>query len=160
MILPLPEYTLLHVALSLVGIVAGLVMVGGMMSGRRFDGWIATFLVTTFLTNLTSFGFLPIVRILPSHILGGLSLLILPAAIYAFYGKHLEGRWRQVFSVTAIVALYFNFFVLITQLFSKVPGLIAVAPTQQAPAFGLTQLAALGMFVALGRSAVRGFRTA
>jgi hypothetical protein len=152
-----PTFALPHVVLSLVGIVAGLVVVGGLMAGVRFDGWTRVFLLTTVLTNVTGFGF-PFRTLLPSHILGGISLLILPVAIAARYWQQLAGSWRQVFVVTSVVALYFNVFVLVVQLFQKFPALIAVAPTQKAPAFLGTQLIVLGLFLVLGRAAVRGFQ--
>jgi hypothetical protein len=154
----LPTFTLIHVVLSLLGIVAGLVVVGGLMAGVRLDGWIGLFLVTTVLTNLTSFGF-PFRMLLPGHIVGGLSLIILPIAIAARYWKHLSGAWRQVFVVTTVLALYFNVFILVVQLFQKTPALIVVAPTQKSPAFVATNLLVLAMFVWLGRAALRGFRT-
>ena len=84
----LPTFTLLHVVLSLLGIVAGLVVVGGLMAGVRLDGWIGLFLVTTVLTNVTGFGF-PFGVLLPSHIVGVVSLIILPVAIAARYWKQL-----------------------------------------------------------------------
>jgi hypothetical protein len=154
----LPTFTLIHVVLSLLGIVAGLVVVGGLMAGARLDGWIGLFLVTTVLTNLTSFGF-PFRMLLPGHIVGGLSLIILPIAIAARYWRHLSGAWRQVFVVTTVLALYFNVFILVVQLFQKTPALIVVAPTQKSPAFVATNLLVLAMFVWLGRAALRGFRT-
>jgi uncharacterized membrane protein len=157
MILPLPAFTLLHVLLSLVGLVAGLIAVGGLASGKRLDGWIALFLVTTFLTNLSGFGFQS-VRILPSHIVGGISLIVLPVAAFALYLKRLAGPWHRIFVITAVLGLYFNVFVLVAQLFSKTPGLIAVAPTQQSPAFGASQLLVLLIFIGIGRAALRGFR--
>jgi hypothetical protein len=157
-IIDLPTFTLIHVVLSLVGIVAGLVVVGGLMSGVRFDGWTGVYFVTTVLTNVTGFGF-PFATLLPSHIVGFVSLLVLPVAIAARYWKHLTGAWRPVFVVTTVLALYLNVFVLVAQLFQKVPALIVVAPTQQAPAFVVTQLIVLALFVVLWRAAVRGFRT-
>jgi len=153
----LPTFTLIHVVLSLVGIVTGLVVVGGLMAGARFKGWTGLFLVTTVLANVTGFGF-PFRILLPSHIVGGLSLIILPLAIAALYWKHLAGAWRQVFVVTTVLALYFNVFVLLVQLFQKVPILIVVAPTQKSPAFAGTQLLILALFVWLGKAATRGFR--
>jgi hypothetical protein len=75
-------FTFLHVALSVVGLIAGLVVVGGVMAGRHFSGWAGTFLVTTFLTNLSGFGF-PFVKLLPSHVLGILSLILIPVAMFA-----------------------------------------------------------------------------
>lgn len=158
MIFDLPTFTLIHVVLSLAGIFAGFVVVGGLMAGVRFKGWTALFLATTLLANATGFGF-PFLTLLPSHILGAMSLVILPVAAAAWYWKHLAGPWRTVFVVGSVVALYFNVFVLVVQLFQKFPGLIAVAPTQKSPAFGATQLLVLVLFLVLGRAALKGFRT-
>jgi hypothetical protein len=149
-------FTFVHVMLSLVGIVAGLFAAGGFASGKRYDGWIGTFLVTTLLTNVTGF-FFPFRVLMPSHILGGLSLVIIPIAMFALYGKHLEGPWKKTFVITSVTALYFNVFVLVAQMFTKIPSIIALSPTQQTPLFGATQLVLLVMFVFLGRSASRGF---
>ena len=149
--------TLSHVALSLLGLGAGLVVTGGLISGARLDGWIGVFLVTTVLTNITGFGF-PIVTLLPSHYVAILSLLILPVTAFALYGKHLEGQWRTIFVVTALTALYFNVFVLIAQLFRRIPALIVAAPTQQSPVFLVTELLNLVLFVWVGMAAVRGFK--
>ena len=113
--------TLSHVALSLLGLGAGLVVTGGLISGARLDGWIGVFLVTTVLTNITGFGF-PIVTLLPSHYVAILSLLILPVTAFALYAKHLESQWRTIFVATAVTALYFNVFVLIVQSFQKIPS--------------------------------------
>ncbi|HET9294852.1 MAG TPA: hypothetical protein VFO06_11205 [Gemmatimonadales bacterium] len=151
-------FTLIHVALSLLGIIAGLVVVGGLMAGVQLNGWTGLFLVTTVLTNVTGFGF-PFRTLLPSHIVGGVSLIILPVAMAALYWKHLRGPWRNVFVVASVVALYFNVFVLLVQLFQKIPALIIVAPSQKSPVFAATQLLILALFVWLGRAALRGFRT-
>lgn len=148
--------TLVHVGLSIVGIVAGLVLVGGLMAGTRLDGWLGIFLSTTVLTNATGFLF-PFRTLLPSHIVGVISLLILPVPVIARYSKQLAGPWRRAFVVTAVVALYLNVFVLVVQLFQKFPGLIVIAPTQKEPAFIVTQVLLLVMFIILGRAAVRGF---
>lgn len=149
-------FTFVHVMLSLVGIVAGLFVVGGFTAGKRLDGWIGTFLVTTLLTNITGFLF-PFTRLLPSHILGAISLVVIPVSMFALYGKHLEGSWKKIFVITAVTALYFNVFVLIAQMFTKIPSIIVLSPTQQSPLFGATQLALLVMFILIGRSARRGF---
>jgi hypothetical protein len=57
MLFGITTFTLIHVVLSLVGIVAGLVVAGGLAAGRRLDGWTGLFLATTALTNITGFGF-------------------------------------------------------------------------------------------------------
>lgn len=158
MIFDLLTFTLIHVVLSVVGIIAGLVVVGGLIAGARLNGWTGIYFVTTVLTNITGFGF-PFANILPSHIVGGVSLVVLAVAVIARYWKHLQGSWRTVFVLTAVAALYLNVFVLFAQLFAKVPAMIAIAPTQTAPAFVITNLIVLALFVVLGRASVRGFRT-
>ncbi|MCE9658432.1 MAG: hypothetical protein K8R60_07725 [Burkholderiales bacterium] len=155
----LPVYTLVHVVLSVLGVFSGLVVVGGLLAGVRFDRWIAFFLVTTVLTNVTGFGF-PFVTLLPSHIVGALSLLVLPVAIAAIYWKHLEGAWRGVFVFTSVLALWFNVFVLFAQLFQKIPVLAPLAPDPKAPAFAITQGLVLLLFMGLGWAALKGFRNA
>lgn len=157
MIGTLSQFTLLHVLLSVVGIVAGLVAAGGLMAGRRYGGWTATFLVTTFLTNLTGFGF-PLVKLLPSHIVGAISLVLIPVVAFALYAKRGAGVWRPVFVIGGVTALYLNVFVLVTQLFMKVPAMFAYAPTQKEPPFAITHLIVLGLFIVIGRAANRGYQ--
>lgn len=155
----LPAFTLIHVILSVLGIVAGLIVAGGMIAGTRLERWTVTFLTATVLTSVTGFGF-PAEQLLPSHLFGILSLLLLPVAIVARYGKQLAGRWRSAFVLTSVAALYLNVFVLFAQLFAKTPALTALAPTPASPVFGLTQLLVLALFIGLGRAALRGFRNA
>jgi len=150
-------FTLIHVVLSLLGIIAGLVVVGGLVAGARLDGWTALFLGTSILTSATGFGF-PRTVLLPSHGVGALSLVVLAVCLIARYGKGLEGPWRRTYVLTAVTALYLNVFVLIVQLFSKTPALAHLAPTQSEAPFAVTQLLVLALFVWLGRAAWRGFR--
>src|SRR6266542_1628922 len=157
MISGMTTFTLIHVLLSLVGIFAGLVVAGGLVAGERLDGWTGVFLVTTVLTNVTGFGF-PFVTFLPSHAIGIISLVVLLIVIVARYWKHLTGAWRRVYVVGAVLALYLNVFVLLAQLFRRLPALIAAAPTQKEPPFLVTQLVVLALFVWLGRAALKGFR--
>jgi hypothetical protein len=151
-----PLYLLVHVLLSITGFVTGLVVVGGLIAGVRFARWSAVFLVTTLLTSVTGFGF-PFVKLLPSHLVGALSLVVLSGAFVALYGMKLAGAWRSGFVVLSVVALYLNVFVLMAQLLQKVPALAALAPGPQAPAFGATQGFVLALFVVLGYAARRGF---
>ena len=157
MISDITTFTLIHVVLSLVGIFAGLVVVGGLVAGKRLDGWTGIFLVTTVLTNVTGFGF-PFVTLLPSHIVGVLSLVVLAIVILARYWKHLAGAWHGVYVVGTVLALYLNVFVLLVQQFRRLPALIVAAPTQKEPPFVVTQLLVLALFIWLGRAARRGFR--
>jgi hypothetical protein len=157
MIFDITTFTLIHVVLSLVGIFGGLVVAGGLVAGKRLDGWTGVFLVTTVLTNVTGFGF-PFVTFLPSHAVGIISLVVLLIVIVARYWKHLAGAWRRVYAVGAVLALYLNVFVLLSQLFRRLPALIVAAPTQKEPPFLVTQLVVLVLFVWLGRAADSGFR--
>jgi hypothetical protein len=149
-------FTLIHVALSLLAMVAGLVVTGGLLAGRRLDGWTGIYLATTALTNITGFQF-PFTTLLASHAVGIVSLVILPVVLWARYGKQLAGAWRRVFVVGAMLLLYLNVFVLIAQLFRRVPALIASAPTQSEPPFVVTQVGTLVLFLWLGRGALKGY---
>jgi len=143
--------------LSLVGIIAGLVVAGGLVAGRRLDGWTGVFLVTTVATSVTGFGF-PFVRFLPSHSAGIVSLVVLALVIVARHAKRLAGTWRGIYGWGTVLALYLSVFVLVTQLFRRLPALIVAAPTQTEPPFLVTQFIVLGVFAWLGRAAVEGFR--
>ena len=148
MILGLQPFTFAHVLISLVGIVSGFVVLFGLLTAKRLEGWTALFLVTTVATSVTGFGF-PIDAILPSHIVGIISLVVLAVAIIARYAFHLSGFWRSVYVITAGIALYLNVFVLIVQLFQKIPALKALAPTQSEPPFAFAQGGTLVIFVVL-----------
>ena len=149
-------YTLMHVLISLVGIVAGFIVVFGLFGSKRLNGWTALFLATTVATSVTGFGF-PVAHLMPSHIIGIISLVVLTIAILARYTFRLAGAWRWVYVVGAVLAFYLNFFVLIVQLFRKVPALEALAPTQTEPPFVVAQVAALVMFIVLGVAGVIRF---
>ncbi|MGB6990603.1 MAG: hypothetical protein WBD89_15300 [Candidatus Sulfotelmatobacter sp.] len=150
-------FTLVHVLLSLVGIASGLLVVYGMLRAKRFDGATAIFLVTTALTSLTGFLF-PVEHILPSHVLGVISLVALAIAIPARYALRLAGAWRAIYVVSAVLALYLNVFVLVAQIFMKVPAAHALAPTQKEPPFLIAQVVVMVIFVGLGFFAVKKFR--
>jgi hypothetical protein len=158
MIFGMTILTFVHVLLSLVGILAGFVMMFGLLTAKQLHGWTAVFIWTTVATSVTGFLF-PFHKFLPSHAIGILSLLVLAIAIYALYGKHLSGAWRQTYAITAMIALYFNVFVLIAQLFMKVPALKVLAPTQTEAPFKEAQLSALVAFVILTILAAIKFRS-
>ncbi|MGA9390451.1 MAG: hypothetical protein WBV69_08400 [Candidatus Sulfotelmatobacter sp.] len=150
-------FTFVHVLLSLVGIGTGFVVMYGLLAGKRLDGWTAIFIVSTVATSVTGFAF-PFEHLLPSHILGIISLLVLAVAIPARYVFHLAGAWRWIYVAGAAAALYFNVFVGVVQAFLKIPGLNALAPTQKEPPFLIAQLIVLAIFVALTIMALKRFR--
>ena len=154
----LQTFTFVHVLLSLMGIGSGFIVVFGLLSSKRLNGWTLLFLVTTVLTSATGFLF-PVEHFLPSHIVAILSLVALTIAILARYTFHMAGAWRTTYVVGAVIALYFNCFVGVVQAFEKVPTLKALAPTQKEPPFLVAQLVVLAIFVALGIIAARRFRS-
>ena len=144
----LSAFTLLHVLISLIGIIAGLIALTGWLKSDPSRTPTATFLATTILTSVTGFLF-PFTKLLPSHIVGIISLVLLGVATFALYGRHLSGVWRPIYTVTATLSLYLNVFVLIVQSFLKVPLLRAWAPTQTEPAFLVVQGMAFLLFLVL-----------
>src|SRR6266700_3431502 len=145
MSLGLTIFTIVHVIISLIGIFSGSIVLSGLLAARQLDGWTVVFLISTVLTSVTGF-FFPVHHFMPSHGVGILSLLLLSIAIYARYGRNLAGNWRWAYVVTAMLGFYFNVFVLVAQLFAKVPPLKALAPTQSEPPFAITQLSVLLVF--------------
>jgi hypothetical protein len=152
-------YTLLHVVISLIGIGSGLVVMYGFLTANPKNGINTIFLVSTILTSLTGFAF-PNEHITPGIVVGILSLIVLAIALVARYGLHMRGLWRAIYVVTAAIALYFNCFVLVVQLFEKVPALHALAPTQKEPPFGIAQLTLLVAFIVATIFAVKRFHPA
>jgi uncharacterized protein YggT (Ycf19 family) len=150
--------TALHVLISLAGIATGVVVALGLLRGRRRDGWTAAFLITTVLTSVTGFLFFPFHEVLPSHVVGAVSLVVLALAIYARYPGGMRGAWRRAYVINAMIALYLNVFVLIAQAFLKVPALNSLAPTGAETPFKVAQLAVLTFFVVLGTRAAMKFR--
>lgn len=152
----LRTFTYLHVYTSLIAIGAGFIVVYAMIAAKRAPRVTWAFLFTTAMTSLTGFLF-PFKGVTPGIVVGILSLIVLLFATIALYGRHLAGVWRGTYVITAILALYFNFFVLIVQSFEKVPPLHALAPTQSETPFKLAQLITLLVFIALTTLAFRRF---
>ena len=152
----LEAFTLAHTVISLVGLASGFVVMFGLLNAKRLDRWTAVFLATTLATSVSGFGF-PFERLLPSHVVAILSIVVLTLAILARYTFHLARTWRAVYVIGAVAALYFNVFVAIVQAFQKIPALKAMAPTQSEPPFVAAQVLALLLFVALAVAGVVRF---
>jgi len=145
--LSLGTFTLLHVIISLIAIISGFVVMWDLWLSRAPSALTKTFLATTILTSVTGF-FFPFTKLLPSHIVGMISLVFLALALFSLYAQKLHGIWRVVYPIVAILALYLNVFVLIVQAFLKVGALKALAPTQSEPPFLAVQGSTLLFFVA------------
>lgn len=155
----LETYTMIHVAISLIGIVSGLIVLFGMFSAKPMNGLTSLFLITTALTSITGFGF-PFHGVTPGIILGILSLIVMALCFPARYNFHMEGRWRATYVITAVIALYFNCFVLIAQSFQKIPALHALAPKGNEPPFAIAQGILLILFIYFGIHATKKFHPA
>lgn len=162
--LSLSTFVLVHVIISVIAIGAGLVVMAGMLGSRQMPGWTALFLLLTILTSATGFLIPPLVseKLLPSHIIGALSLVLLAIACFALYGQNLSSAWRWVFVLTALLAQYLNVFVLVIQSFLKIPPLHALAPSvpPSEPPFAIVQGIVLVFFVVCIIGAIRRFRPA
>jgi hypothetical protein len=162
----LHTFTILHVIISLVAIISGLIVLFGMLGSHRLGAWTALFLLMTILTSVTGFMF-PIAGFAPALAVGAISLILLAIALLALYGKHLAGNWRWIYVATAVAALWFNVFVSIVQAFEKVsilnphaPQIGSPFPEPQNTQFAITQGAALVILVVLGVLAAIRFRPA
>src|ERR1700734_2450748 len=154
----LATFTLVHVVISLIGIVSGILVLFGLLGSNRMPGMTAIFLLTTILTNATGFLF-PFEGFKPSYVIAGLSLVLLAIACLALYGMKLSGSWRWIYAVTALLSLYFNVFVLVIQSFLKIPALTALAPGNppSGPGFGAVQGIVLLFFIIAIMGALRRF---
>lgn len=152
----LPLFVEVHVYLSLIGILSGFVVAFGLLASKRLDGWTALFLVSTAGSVVSGF-LLPAHRLLPSHIFGILTTIALAFAVYARYGRKFAGGWRVAYVISAMLALYLNTFILVAQLFEKVPALNALAPTQSEPPFKVSELVVLVIFIVLTIAAAKRF---
>ncbi len=155
-------FVLVHVIISLIAIVAGLIVMFGMLGSNRMPGLTAIFLVFTILTSATGFVIPPLLteKLLPSHLFGIISLMLLAIACIALYAMKLSGSWRWIYVVTALLSLYLNVFVLVTQSFLKIPALTALAPGNPpaGPVFAVVQGITLVFFVLMIIGACRRFR--
>ena len=130
--LSLPVFTELHVAISLAGIVFGLIFFALLGAGRWLGLANSLFLLFTILTSVTGFLFPP-KPIGPPFIFGVVSLVLLAIALVALYVRGGRGRWRAIYLITALLAQWLNMVVLVVQSFQKVPALNALAPTGAEP---------------------------
>jgi len=151
-------FTLIHVALSLVGIFTGLAVFLGLLTGNKMNSLTAVFLITTAATSLTGFCYFPFLGFTPGQVFGILSMIVLAIAIYSRTVRRLSGIWCRIYVITALFALYLNVFVLVVQSFQKVPALKALAPTQSEPPFFIAQGIVFVLFLGFGIRAALRFR--
>jgi hypothetical protein len=158
----LATFVLVHVIISLIAIVAGIIVMFGMLGSKRKPGLTAIFLLLTILTSATGFLIPPLLteKLLPSHMIGLLSLLLLAIACIALYAMKLSGSWRWIYVLTALLSRFFNVFVLVIQSFLKIPALTALAPGNppSGPVFAVVQGLVLVFFVIMIIGAWRRFR--
>src|SRR5215472_4616366 len=110
--LSLSAFTTLHVVISLIAIVAGLIVMFGMLGPYHAGGLTGIFLLFTILTSVTGFMF-PFNGVTPGIVVGIISCVLLAIACLALYGMKVSGIWRGIYAVTALLSLYLNVFVLV-----------------------------------------------
>jgi hypothetical protein len=148
-------FTLLHTAISLVAIVAGIVVVRQMLAAEVDRGWTRWFLAMAIATSVTGY-FFPFAGVTPAQIVGAIALVILALVLIAIRNGR-RGPWRWIYALGTVASLYFLIFVLVVQSFKHVPFLNPLAPTGAEPPFQIAQLAVLVLFIALGIQSVRRF---
>ncbi|MGH8445531.1 MAG: hypothetical protein ACREVL_09690 [Solimonas sp.] len=149
--------TVTHTIISLLALFAGFIIIYLQAGARRAPGFETLFIVLAVLTSATGY-LLPFEKLLPSHIVGAVALLVLALTIVARYAKGLAGGWLSVYGIGLVVSTWLDAFVTVAQAFAKVPALQALAPTPNAPAFGIAQGIVLLLFVAAGVATVKGLR--
>ena len=142
--------TLLHVIISLIGIVAGLIVVFGFLKPGKPGLMNTTFLAFTILTDITGYIFFPFHGVTPAIKLGAISLMVLIVAVIALRKKR-----TMTYIVAATLAEFFNVLVLIVQSFEKIPALHKFAPTGKEPIVGIMQAVVLVFFIVLAVIAIR-----
>ena len=153
-------FTTFHTLLSIAALIAGALAMMSLVNNRRAGVWTTTFLVSMIATDVTGFLF-PFDKLLPSHFTGIVSLVLLAVALLAQFAFNFAGAWRWIYAVALGLAVYLDFFVLVTQLFLKVPALHALAPNapdNPEPPFLIAQTIVLAIFILLIWKAVRNFR--
>src|SRR5437868_3355443 len=153
-------FTSVHTIISLVAIVAGLGVMAMLLNNRKPNMGTLVFLIAAIATSVTGFLF-PFTKFLPSHGVGAICLVLFVPALLAQYVYNFAGAWRWIYAISMAVNVYFLLFVLITQLFLKVPALHALAPNAPVnpePPFAIAQGILLVIFVWLIWRAARSFR--
>jgi hypothetical protein len=149
-------FTMLHVIISLVGILSGVIVVFRMLSAARLSTCTALFLITTVATSVTGF-MLPSPGFDAAHVVGVISLVVLAIAILALYVYNLAGAWSSLYVVSSVIALYLNVFVSVVQSFQKIYFLHTLAPNGSEPPFIIAQVLVMAILIVLGISAVTKF---
>ena len=141
--------TVVHVVLSLIGIGSGVVAIYGLLKAKTPARWTQAFQATTAATSQTGFLF-PFSR---RYACSG------PRRPLSYRPENREsfdlsppspGDLAPDLCDHVLMALYFNVFVLVVQLFRRVPVLSAMAPTQSEPPCQIAQLAVLLPFATIG----------
>jgi uncharacterized membrane protein YhhN len=146
---------LAHVVTGLVGIAAGLVVVAGIMVGRRVKGVNAVFILTTLASCATGFAFLPTEGVTSAQLVSFFITFLLLIASYAFYLRRLKGSWNPIYALAVVGVLFLNVLITTTQTFLHISALNALAPTEQSPLYVAVKLTLLCVFLVVAVIAAR-----
>jgi hypothetical protein len=151
----LPAFTVLHVALSLIGIAAGTLALLRPGASTKAASLTALFLATTLAASVTGLLFASLrPRLGLGHALGVVSLVVLVPTLLALYRYRLAGPWRRVYVAGATIVLYLNAFIGVMQAFGKIDFLRALPSTTFASPLLLAHLLLLVICLWLGVNAV------
>jgi hypothetical protein len=146
---------LAHIVTGVAGIASGLIVVSGIIIGRRVRGLNAVFILTTFAACGTGFVFLPTDGVTSAQLVSFFITFLLLIASYAFYVGRLEGGWNPIYALAVVGVLFLNVLITTTQTFLHVSALRAIAPTERSPIYVAVKLTLLCVFVVVAIVAAR-----
>jgi hypothetical protein len=157
MLLDVGTLTAIHLALSFIALVFGVVAVLSLFSSQIPRLSITTFLILAVSTTLTGFLF-PFQSVTPAFLTGIVSCFILCAVLFAQYVGQFKHVWRTVYASGIVASAYLLVFVTIAQAFNKTTILQEAAPSLSGGLFAVSQLMTLAVFIFLGLKSVKAFK--
>jgi hypothetical protein len=150
MLVDLAALTTFHTALSFLALFTGFLTVAALLGASHIPAYLPpVFLISAVATSATGFAF-PFNGVLPSHVVGGIALVVLALGTFARYFGRLSRSWKWIYELSMVASLYFLAFVGVAQAFLKIPQLRNAAPTQSEPPFAIAQFVLLAVFITLG----------
>ncbi|MBX3456526.1 hypothetical protein [Ferrovibrio sp.] len=149
----------IHTLVSFISIFLGMIVLSDLLRSEarpQLSGW---FFATALFTSLSGFAF-PAAAFLPSHGVAIVALLVLALTLPARYRFGMLGIWRVIYAGGVVASVYLLLFVLMAQMFTRIPGLNALAPTLAEPPFAIAQGLLLLVSAGFGLLAIRRFRPA
>lgn len=139
-------FTVVHVALSLVGIASGVLVLLRPSASPKPGGLATLFLATTLAASVTGLLYLLEFPHL-GHGIGVASLVVFVPTLLALWRHRLAGPWRATYVAGAATLLYLNAFIAVMQAFAKIGFLSALPATSLGSPLFLAHLLVLATSV-------------